>query len=338
MPLYETRMMVVPNNNNNNRNPRGRFPLKYHPHNYNYYSKQQSIVLLLIVLLLVVATPSVGFQPPTSSSSAVVPTSAATSATHNHHQRIPQNTFHRRRPPPPSHQRQQKQPQQKQHRRREYPIFLASAGDEGIADSNIPMAVSFIGATTSLFVAGTFYLVLAWQRDAFMVAFFLASILNGIASKVLKRIINESRPPALDTAQMTLKPSDGGMPSSHAMSLGFIGTVTMAQLLPSWPVTAWMVVPYVVVSLWYRVRVKLHTVAQIIVGVTVGTLHALVFQAYYKEALMEWLRQYVLQSSDGLLPVPLLIVPLIVGALLVGSVERRISQWLAQRQPQKKTL
>jgi len=34
-----------------------------------------------------------------------------------------------------------------QARRRKYPIFLASAGDEGVASSDLPMAVSLIGAT-----------------------------------------------------------------------------------------------------------------------------------------------------------------------------------------------
>ena len=211
-------------------------------------------------------------------------------------------------------------------RPRSYPIFLASAGDEGVADTDIPMAVSLIGATTSAFVAGTFYLVLVWQRDALMVAFFLGAISNGILSKVLKRLINQGRPEDLSTATMTLKPSDGGMPSSHAMSLGFIGTFTALHV-------SWAPLPialYVAISLWYRVQVKLHTWAQIVVGTTVGATNALVFDTYVKQSVMEWLRQYIL-DANGLLPIPLLVVPAVVGALVVGSVERRIAQWLKQR-------
>eukprot|EP00977_Amphora_coffeiformis_P018229 scaffold6320_cov169-Amphora_coffeaeformis.AAC.3 len=188
------------------------------------------------------------------------------------------------------------------------------------------MAVSLIGATTSAFVAGTFYLVLAWQRDALMVAFFLGSIANGFMSKILKRIINQSRPPDLATAEMSLKPSDGGMPSSHAMSLGFIGTFTAMHV--SW--TPIPILLYVAISLWYRVQVKLHTTAQILVGATVGSANALMFNAFIKNSVMEWLRLHVL-DSDGLLPIPLLVVPAIVGAILVGSVERRISHWLESR-------
>lgn len=217
------------------------------------------------------------------------------------------------------------------HCRRRYPIFLASAGDEGIADQDLPMAVSFVGATTSIAVAGTFYAILAWKRDAFMVAFFIGSITNGILSKVLKRIINQSRPPDLATAEMTLKPSDGGMPSSHAMSLGFIGTTTALHV-------SWAPVPvllYIVVSLWYRVKVKLHTTAQIMVGAAVGTMHALVFDTCYKDSLMAWLRLHVL-DTNGLLPIPLLVVPAIVGVLVVGSVERRISNWLKDKRQQER--
>ena len=210
--------------------------------------------------------------------------------------------------------------------RRQFPIFLASAGDEGVADSDLPMAVSLIGATTSAFVAGTFYLVLAWQRDALMVAFFLGSITNGVVSKILKRVINQSRPPDLATAEMSLKPSDGGMPSSHAMSLGFIGTFTAIHV--SW--TPIPIIIYMVISLWYRVRVKLHTTAQVLVGAMVGSANALMFNAFIKDGLMEWLRHHIL-DSNGLLPIPLLVVPAVVGAILVGSVERRISHWLEKR-------
>ena len=212
-------------------------------------------------------------------------------------------------------------------------ISLALTTDPDGADSSLsfPMAaVSSIGATTSILVAGTFYLVLAWQRNAFMVAFFMGSIANGILSKVLKRIINQSRPPELDDTETTIKPSDGGMPSSHAMSLGYIGTITALHV--SWAPLPVLV--YVVVSLWYRVQVKLHTTAQIVVGPVVGAAHALIFDNYLKEGVMEWLRQYVL-DSQGLLPLPLLVVPAIVGALVVGSVERRISHWLAQRRQEK---
>jgi dolichyldiphosphatase len=195
-----------------------------------------------------------------------------------------------------------------------------------VADSDLPMAVSLLGATTSAFVSLTFYAVLAWHRDATMVAFFLGSISNGVLSKILKKNIQQGRPPELQVAEMSLKPSDGGMPSSHAMSLGFIGTFTALHL----PWTRLPLAVYVAVSLWYRVRVKLHTPAQIAVGVTVGAANALCFETLVRGSLENWLQSYIL-NDQGLLPLPLLVVPAIVGVLLVGSFERRIGQWLEQR-------
>jgi acid phosphatase family membrane protein YuiD len=50
-------------------------------------------------------------------------------------------------------------------------------------------------------------------------------MLNAILSKIIKKIVNQNRPSELQTnSNINLKPSDGGMPSSHAMSLGFIMT------------------------------------------------------------------------------------------------------------------
>ena len=83
-----------------------------------------------------------------------------------------------------------------------------------------------IGGSTSIVVSGSFFVALAYYRDALMITFFIGSIGNAVLGKVLKRILNQERPSELDTVDMKLKPSDKGMPSSHAMSLGFIGTFT----------------------------------------------------------------------------------------------------------------
>ena len=59
-------------------------------------------------------------------------------------------------------------------------------------------------------------------------ALFIGSILNAIVGKILKKILNHDRPAELELSdKVKLKPSDGGMPSSHAMSLSFIGTVIL---------------------------------------------------------------------------------------------------------------
>lgn len=190
-----------------------------------------------------------------------------------------------------------------------------------------------IGSTTSAVVAGTFYLVLAWKRDALMVSFFMGSISNGVLSKVLKKILKQERPADMDASSLDLPPSDNGMPSSHAMSLGFIGTFTALQL-------PWATVPllvYVTISLIYRVKVNLHTLEQIIVGVVLGSLNGVVWRSFcfgnnfLGINIMDWVAATFL-NEQGLLPWYGLAVPALVGAAVVGSVERRISRFFKNKQ------
>ena len=78
-------------------------------------------------------------------------------------------------------------------------------------DNKMNPLVSLVGGTTSFVVSATFYGVLAWKRDGLMVAFFLGSIANAIMSKVLKKLIAQTRPEELDlSTKVRLKPSDGG--------------------------------------------------------------------------------------------------------------------------------
>lgn len=192
------------------------------------------------------------------------------------------------------------------------------------------MAISTVGSTTSAVVSVVFFAVLAYKRDAFMVSFFLGSIGNGILSKVLKKLLNQSRPEALKKATMKLKPSDGGMPSSHAMSLGFIATFTTMSLLataaaaPAVTGLMWM---YVAVSLAYRVQVNLHTWQQVVVGLTVGSANGWMWHTAWHDRVMDWVTTYLL-NANGILPLYLLVLPALIGAVVVGSFERRISAFL----------
>jgi membrane-associated phospholipid phosphatase len=190
-----------------------------------------------------------------------------------------------------------------------------------------------IGKSTSTVVAGTFYVVLAIQRDALMVSFFIGAISNGILSKILKKLLKQARPEELNTTQMELKPSDNGMPSSHAMSLGFIGTFTALAL----PWTSLFLLGYVVLSLIYRVESNLHTLPQILVGVSAGSLNGYLWFLLSHGTLpfleningMDWVTAHFL-NEQGVLPLWGLAVPAILGAAIVGSLERRISQFLKQ--------
>jgi len=208
--------------------------------------------------------------------------------------------------------------------------------------------VTLIGSTTSTAVAGTFFAVLAWKRDALLVSFFIGAIANGVLSKVLKKIIDQSRPHELHRSDLvSLKPSDGGMPSSHAMSLGFIGIFT-ALCLPPWTIAVRLpLLLYVAASLCYRVAVtKLHTKEQIAVGLLLGTANGAIWHRLCCGVgpggsgvaaagggggiVASWVSSNFLDST-GHLPVPFLAVPALLGLVVVGSFERRISRWVKNK-------
>ena len=202
---------------------------------------------------------------------------------------------------------------------------------------SIMAPLSAIGASTSFVVSAVFFVVLAWQRDALMVSFFIGAISNGILSKVLKKIINQTRPAELETADLKLKPSDGGMPSSHAMSLGFISTFTALHL----PWTRVWLVLYVVLSLVYRVQVNLHTWQQIAVGSIVGSCNGYAWFRLctgnnpWNVRVLDFVAAHFLDDS-GRLPLPMLLVPVLLGAAIVGSFERRIGAWLKKKKKEGK--
>ena len=185
-----------------------------------------------------------------------------------------------------------------------------------------------VGSTTSIVVSGTYFVVLAYQRDALMVSFFIGSISNAVLGKVMKKILNQERPQDLNTEHLVVKPSDGGMPSSHAMSLGFIGTFTGLTL----PWTQVPILVYSAVSLAYRVTTKLHTWEQISVGFVLGSTNGAIWRHLcdgrnpFHINIMDMVSTTLL-SEVGVLPWPYLAVPALVGAIVVGSVERRISGW-----------
>lgn len=197
------------------------------------------------------------------------------------------------------------------------------------SQTTIPLVIQYVGSTTSLVVAGTFFAVLCWKRNALMVTFFLGSILNGILSKLLKKLLNQERPgsAASTTPPPTLlvveQPGDKGMPSSHAMSLGFIGVFTGLVL----PQTQLLILAYVAISLYYRVRTQLHSLDQIVVGLVLGSIHGYLWFCN-RTPMMEFMSTHILTDPQGLLPIPLLVVPALVGTVVVGSVERRISKWI----------
>lgn len=210
-------------------------------------------------------------------------------------------------------------------------LSMTSAGDDPSGSTSVVTNVlNIFGASTSILVSGTFFIVLALQRDALMVSFFIGAITNGALSKILKKILNQDRPDA--PAASVEKPSDKGMPSSHAMSLGFIGTFTMLTLEWTQPI-----IPiYVAIALYYRVQTRLHTIEQVAVGMAFGVSNGLIWR-YLVDGrnpmginVMDFVTNRFL-NDQGLLPIQLLIVPAIAGAVVVGSLERKISKFVKEK-------
>lgn len=145
--------------------------------------------------------------------------------------------------------------------------------------------LALLGLSTKWVVSYSIAAVLLIRRDPITMAFVVGAMLNGIVGKILKRIINESRP-------VGAKLSDPGMPSSHGMSLCFIGASAALALagwdiLPSWwpsglgvyqSILAMLV--YIVAALSWRVKEGLHTTEQILAGAGFGLTDAYLWHTF----------------------------------------------------------
>lgn len=198
-----------------------------------------------------------------------------------------------------------------------------------------------VGKTASTLVSVSFFALLATRRDALVLTLWLGSILNAILGKVLKRLLDHERPAELrDSERVRIKPSDGGMPSSHAMSLGFIGVAICGGLVPPEhrAVAAAAAAAYAAVALRYRVRDRLHTTGQVAVGLALGAGNAGAWLALgvgdggdAAGPVLSWVRDHWVSPETGMFPYSALAVPLAVGILVVGSFERRIKDKLRDK-------
>ena len=197
-----------------------------------------------------------------------------------------------------------------------------------------------VGKTASTIVSVSFFLLLAYQRDAIILTLWIGSIINAIASKVAKKVLNHERPAELqDSDKIKLKPSDGGMPSSHAMSLSFIGTSILGGVIPAEYrlVSSIVMIIYAATALRYRVRDHLHTVDQVAVGLVLGLANALAWLKFAvgssenTGAVISYVQQNWVSAETGLFPYSALSIPIVVGILVVGSFERRIALWIKNK-------
>lgn len=211
-----------------------------------------------------------------------------------------------------------------------------------------------VGKTASTLVSVSFFVVLAYRRDAVMLAIWIGSILNAVLSKVFKKLLDHERPAELMYNDgVGLKPSDGGMPSSHAMSLAFIGiSILWGGVVPAEyrPAFGLIVAIYSAIALRYRVRDHLHTVDQVVMGLVLGATNALAWlkfgvggvgyggnddAAAAAGPVLSYVRDNWVSAETGLFPYSALAIPVIVGIIVVGSFERRIALWMKKDKEKK---
>ena len=216
-------------------------------------------------------------------------------------------------------------------------IFMSTASSDQDMLNQITTA---IGKTASTLVSASFFILLAYRRDALILTLWIGVILNAVLSKVAKKILDHERPEGLQSNDnVKLKPSDGGMPSSHAMSLGFVGTVITGGVIPveHRVVAGVAMAVYSAFALRYRIRGQLHTTEQVVVGLGLGIGNALAWIKFgvgcndNAGPVLSWVRNNVVSAETDLFPYAALIVPIVVGTLVVGSFERRIALWMKNR-------
>ena len=145
--------------------------------------------------------------------------------------------------------------------------------------------LAYVNESTKFIVSGACLAVLITHPNVPVCWCLSGSVFNSLNSKLLKRLINESRP---DGATKL----DPGMPSSHAVSLSYLSVYAASALLlrgggfpdvpGAWPVPVQGVQPgaaaLVTAGLfltWLRVHLGYHNWAQVCVGYGIGSVTAL---------------------------------------------------------------
>lgn len=197
--------------------------------------------------------------------------------------------------------------------------------------SGLEDALDLLGSSTQWVVAGSVGAALVTRADADTLVWVVGSLFNAAFSKILKKSINQVRP---DGSQL----KDPGMPSSHAMSLFFLGTYLVIALQqygvtgwlgPPWPLdaaeTQALIALYAITASLWRVKAGFHTLPQVSVGAVVGALDATLW--YYCA------RVYFMQQVEEVFGGPEVPLGVSVSICLVtfftfGNVRRRMGKIL----------
>ncbi|CAM9617864.1 unnamed protein product [Scytosiphon promiscuus] len=200
--------------------------------------------------------------------------------------------------------------------------------------SVLELALDFLGGSTQWVVASAVGFALVTRADVGTLVYVIGSLLNAVFSKVLKKTINQVRP---DGARL----SDPGMPSSHAMSLFYLGTYLVLGLqnhgalmvdpsLPRWPLgvteTQSLLGLYAVTASLWRVKAGFHTLPQVCVGAVVGTADAFLWYRFCQAFLLS---QAEVFFGGPDVPVGLAVGLCGITFFTFGNAQRKIAKILA---------
>ena len=179
-------------------------------------------------------------------------------------------------------------------------------------DTDIFLPVAWLGSSTRFLVSISALSLVLVERSSTSLAFVMSAVVNSILGKVLKQVINQSRPEGSPLSEKA-----GGMPSSHGVALGYLYAGACVIFLdgnflclPSLALLA-----YASVGLYYRVLRRLHTPEQVVAGFGFGAVNAAVVWGFTTlgEGLVE-----VVERIVGPVSWEAAVALGIVGALTVG--------------------
>ncbi|GAQ77606.1 lipid phosphate phosphatase [Klebsormidium nitens] len=186
---------------------------------------------------------------------------------------------------------------------------IANAADSGAVEmestsdvgGGMPMSertrqvLSIVNESTKWAVSAAAAGFLLWKHNERAAWCILGSIFNSVTGKILKRLINQSRPPLS-------RKVDPGMPSSHALSLAYFGTYSSLTILlwqglkPSAVIAAICAQALTAFFAWLRIALGYHTPAQVLVGCAVGNVVAISWLAIGERKVLP-----AIASPDGAL-------------------------------------
>ncbi|XP_058088020.1 lipid phosphate phosphatase epsilon 2, chloroplastic [Magnolia sinica] len=161
---------------------------------------------------------------------------------------------------------------------------------------------SALNRSSKWLVAALFGSVIILKHDAEALWAAMGAVLNSSLSTTLKQILNQQRPAS------ALR-SDPGMPSSHAQSIFYIAVFAVVSLIEWLGINALTLTFAALILIcgaylsWLRVSQQLHTVSQVVVGATVGSICSILWFWSWHEFMLKafnsflWVRIVVLLGS-----------------------------------------